>query len=151
MKFKTKLLLMLSFSTLFACESKEESLPIIGTWQLVSAETIEKDTSFSTFNSKVKMIKIINPTHFAFMSHDISAQKDSTSTAPFIAGGGEYTLVDSVYTENLEYFVDKNWENNKFTFTVKIQNDTLIQKGVEKVEKLGVDRIIIEKYVKVKK
>lgn len=149
MKLKTKLMLMLSFSVMLACKNKEENLPIIGTWQLVSAETIEKDTSFSTFNSKVKMIKIINPTHFAFMSHVVNPAKDSTNS--FSAGGGEYTLVDSVYTENLEYFIDKNWENNKFTFTVKIQNDTLIQKGVEKVEKLGVDRIIIEKYVKVKK
>ncbi len=135
-------------STMFACKVKEnESLPIIGTWELVSAETIEKDTSFSTFNSKVKMIKIINPSHFAFLSHPIAKQD---SAIAFIAGGGEYTLVDSVYTENLEYFVDKNWENNKFSFVVKIQNDTLIQKGVEKLEKLGVDRVIVEKYIRVK-
>jgi len=33
---------------------------------------------------------------------------------------------------------------------VKIKNDTLIQKGIEKVEKLGVDRIIVEKYVREK-
>ena len=30
----------------------------------------------------------------------------------------------------------------KFEFVVKIKNDTLIQKGIEKVEKLGIDRII---------
>lgn len=149
MKFKTKLLLMLSFSAIFACKSKEESLPIIGTWQLVSAETIEKDTSFSTFNPKVEMIKIINPTHFAFMSHVVNPAKDSTNS--FSAGGGVYTLVDSVYTEHLDYFVDRNWEHNTFTFNVKIQHDTLIQKGVEKIEKLGIDHVIIEKYVRVKK
>ncbi|MEA5260775.1 hypothetical protein VB264_23450 [Arcicella aquatica] len=149
MKLTTSIILGgLLCSTMFACKVKEkESLPIIGTWELVSAETIEKDTSFSTFNSKVKMIKIINPSHFAFLSHPI-AKQDSAIT--FIAGGGEYTLVDSVYTENLEYFVDKNWENNKFSFVVKIQNDTLMQKGVEKLEKLGIDRIIVEKYIRVK-
>lgn len=149
MKLKTKLMLKLSFSAILACQPKEKENPLIGTWQLVSAETIEKDTSFSTFNSKVKMIKIINPTHFAFMSHVVNPAKDSTNS--FSAGGGEYTLVDSVYTENLQYFIDKNWENNKFTFTVKIQNDTLIQKGIEKIEKLGIDHVIVEKYVKVKK
>ncbi|MEA5401907.1 hypothetical protein VB776_03195 [Arcicella sp. DC2W] len=149
MKLKTKLMLMLSFSAILACQPKEKENPLIGTWQLVSAETIEKDTSFSTFNPKVQMIKIINPTHFAFMSHVVNPAKDSTNS--FSAGGGEYTLVDSVYTENLQYFIDKNWENNKFTFTVKIQNDTLIQKGIEKIEKLGIDHVIIEKYVKVKK
>ena len=30
------------------------------------------------------------------------------------------------------------------------KNDTLTQKGVEKLEKLGIDRIIVEKYKKVK-
>ncbi|MBB6002116.1 hypothetical protein [Arcicella rosea] len=148
MKHKKLLLLILFFSAMLACNKKEESLPIIGTWQLVSAETIEKDTSFSTFNPKVKMIKIINPTHFAFMSHVVNPPKDSTNS--FTAGGGAYTLVDSVYIEHLDYFVDKNWEHNTFTFNVKIQHDTLIQKGVEKIEKLGIDHVIVEKYVRVK-
>ena len=39
------------------------------------------------------------------------------------------------------------WENHKFEFVVKIQNDTLVQKGVEKLEKLGIDRIIVEKFL----
>ena len=94
------------------------------------------------------MIKIINQTHFAFLNHDLNNGKDS-ATAAFTAGGGTYTLADSVYTEHLDYFVDRQWENNKFEFVVKIVNDTLIQKGIEKVEKLGVDHIIIEKYKRV--
>lgn len=130
-------------------EKKQNQLPLIGTWELISATSTEKDSTVSTFNPKVKMIKIINPTHFAFLSHDINMGKD-TSRAPFIAGGGTYTLVDSVYIEHLDFFIDKNWENNKFEFVVKIQNDTLIQKGIEKVEKLGVDHIIVEKYKRVK-
>ena len=126
-------------------EKKQNQLPLIGTWELISATSTEKDSTVSTFNPKVKMIKIINPTHFAFLSHDLNMGKD-TATAAFIAGGGTYILVDSVYTEHLDYFIDRNWENNKFEFVVKIQNDTLIQKGIEKVEKLGVDHIIVEKY-----
>ena len=50
----------------------------------------------------------------------------------------------------LDYFIDRAWENNKFEFVVTISNDTLIQKGIEKVEGLGVDHIIVEKYKRIK-
>lgn len=130
-------------------KKEQESIPLIGTWRLVSATSTEKDSTFSTFNPKTKMIKIINDSHFAFFNHDLNNGKDSTN-AVFFGGGGTYTLKDSVYKENLEYFNNRQWENNSFEFVVKIKNDTLIQKGVEKIEKLGVDRIIIEKYVKEK-
>jgi hypothetical protein len=131
-----------------ACE-KQSTSSLEGTWQLISATSTEKDSTFSTFNPKVKMIKIINDSHFAFLSHDITGAKDSTRAA-YTAGGGTYTLKDSLYSENLEYFIDPQWENHKFEFVVKIQNDTLVQKGVEKLEKLGIDRVIVEKYVRLK-
>ncbi|ULQ50879.1 hypothetical protein [Flavihumibacter fluvii] len=129
--------------------SEKVQLPIIGTWELISATSTSGDTTTSTFNPKLKMIKIINPTHFAFLSHDISGAKDSTAI-PFSGGGGPYTLVDSVYTEHLDYFTTKEWEGGKFEFVVKISGDTLIQNGVEKVEKLGIDHIIVEKYKRIK-
>lgn len=132
-----------------SCNSEKKQNPIEGTWRLISAETTEKDSTFSTFNSKLKMIKIINETHFAFFNHDLHNGKDSTN-AVFFGGGGKYTLKDSTYTENLEFFNNRQWENNKFEFTVKVQNDTLTQKGVEKIEKLGINRIITEKYVREK-
>lgn len=131
-----------------SCTKKESQPPIVGTWELVSATTIEKDTSFSTFDPTHKMIKIINPTHFAFLNHSLDRSKDSSATA-FNAGGGSYTLADSTYTEHLDYFTDKEWEGHKFEFVVKLSGDTLVQKGVEKVEKLGIDRVIIEKYKRV--
>ncbi|MFH6999822.1 hypothetical protein ACHRVZ_18005 [Flavobacterium sp. FlaQc-57] len=142
---------IIAFVLLVSCESKKEStsIPLTGTWRLISAETTEKDSTFSTFNPKTKMIKIINDTHFAFFNHDLNNGKDSTN-AVFFGGGGKYTLKDSTYTENLEFFNNRQWENNKFEFTVKIKNDTLIQKGIEKVEKLGINRIITEKYVREK-
>lgn len=150
MKFKSVLFLTALVSTFYSCQQKPADTPIIGTWELISASTSEKDTTFSTFNPNVKMIKIINPTHFAFMSHDRRAGKSKDSTAAFTAGGGKYTLADSVYTEHLEYFVDPAWENHNFEFVVKITGDTLVQKGVEKLEKLGIDRVITEKYIRVK-
>lgn len=128
---------------------KQAPLSLIGTWELISATSTEKESTISTFNPKVKMIKIINPTHFAFFSHDLKNGKDST-TASFVAGAGSYTLVDSNYTEHLEYFINREWENNKFEFVVTIINDTLIQKGIEKIEKLGVDHVIVEKYKRIK-
>ena len=68
----------------------------------------------------------------------------------FSAGGGNYTLKDSLYTEHLQYCNDRQWEGNNFEFTVTINNDTLIQKGLEKIDSLGVNRMNIEKYLRVK-
>ena len=146
--------LILSFISVLiivaSCVTNQKQKPpvIVGTWQLISSTSTENGNTSSTFNPKVKMIKIINPTHFAFFSHDLNNGKDS-ATATFIAGGGTYTLADSIYTEHLDYFVDRQWENNKFEFVIKIKNDTLIQQGIEKVEKLGVDHVIVEKYKRV--
>ena len=149
---KLPLALLLTVTILTSCgekADKQKPLPLVGTWQLISATSTEKDSTFSTFNPNNKMIKIITPTHFAFFNHDLTQGKDST-TATFAGGGGEYTLVDSVYTEHLQYFNLREWENHKFEFVVKIHNDTLTQSGVEKLEKLGIDRVIVEKYVRVK-
>jgi hypothetical protein len=142
------LLCSLAFSAaFFSCKPTPTANPLIGTWELVSATSTEKDATHSTFDPTHKMIKIINATHFAFLNHAVS--KDDSSATRFSGGGGTYTLSDSTYTENLEYFTDKAWENNKFSFVVKVDGDTLVQKGVEKVEKLGIDRVIVEKYKRV--
>jgi hypothetical protein len=129
-------------------KTQQNKFPLIGTWELISATKTENNSTSSTFDSKVKMIKIINPTHFSFFQHDLTMGKEPNPK--FTAGAGKYTLVNDIYTEYLEYFINREWENNTFEFKVSIQNDTLTQKGVEKVEKLGVDRIIVEKYKRVK-
>ncbi|MCK8493346.1 hypothetical protein M0L20_15875 [Spirosoma sp. RP8] len=148
MKNNCLLFLGIALSTLYGCATKQSDTPIQGTWELVSATATEKDSTYSTFDPKRKMIKILNPTHFAFLNHDISGQNDSSATR-FSAGGGKYTFTDSTYTEYLDYYSDKAWENNKFEFVVKLSGDTLVQKGVEKVEKLGIDRVIVETYKRV--
>ena len=94
------------------------------------------------------MIKVLNATHFAFLNHDLNQGKDTT--ASFIAGGGTYTLVGDQYTENLEYCSAREWEGRAFKFSVTLQNDTLVQQGIEKLEDIGVERLNIEKYVRVK-
>lgn len=136
---------------LLACQQPATTvkLPLGGTWQLVAATSTEKDSTKSTFNPDVKMIKMINGTHFAFFSHDLNQGKDS-SKAQFSAGGGTYELKDSTYTEHLEFFNQRQWEGGTFQFTIRINADTLVQEGIEKVEKLGIDHIIRETYVRVK-
>lgn len=121
---------------------------IIGTWKLLTGTTIEKgDTAMTDYTKNMSFIKIINDSHFAFLQHDLNKGKDSSV---FVAGGGSYSLMDSTYTEHLQYCSAREWEGNDFSFTVSISNDTLIQKGIEKVESAGVNRINIEKYIKIK-
>jgi hypothetical protein len=129
--------------------SKSTELPLIGTWQLVTATLIEKgDTTVTDYTGKISFIKIINDSHFAFLQHDRNKGKDSS--AVFVAGGGSYSLKDSTYTEHLEYCSARDWEGHDFTFAIEIKNDTLVQRGIEKVESAGIDRINIEKYSRVK-
>ena len=124
--------------------------PITGTWQLITGTLIEKgDTTVTHYNKNTSFIKIINDTHFSFLQHDLNKGKDSS--AVFVAGGGSYSIKDSLYTEHLEYCSARNWEGNDFPFIIQIRNDTLVQSGVEKIESENVNRINIEKYVRVKK
>ena len=128
---------------------RSKAIPITGTWQLLNGTLVEKgDTTVTDYTKKMSFIKIINDTHFAFLQHDLNKGKDS---AVFVAGGGSYSIKDSLYTEHLQYCSAREWEGNDFTFTITIKNDTLTQSGIEKVDSAGVNRINIEKYVRVKK
>jgi len=154
---KTKLLLFIIVTSFLSCSEKNQEkasnpaqLPIVGTWQLLTGTLIEKgDTVVTDYTKNRSFVKIINDTHFAFLQHDLKKGKDST--AVFSSGGGTYSLKDSLYTERLAYCSDRAWEGNDFKFTITLKNDTLIQHGVEKVESAGVNRVNIEKYVRVKK
>ena len=117
-----------------------------GTWKLLSGTLIEKgDTIVTDYTKDRSFIKIINDSHFAFLNHTL--RKDTTD---FSAGGGTYSLSGNTYTEQLEYCSAKEWEGHDFSFTVAITGDTLIQSGVEKIENEGINRVNIEKYIRVK-
>ena len=149
---KIKIILATTAMILFSCNGKVEvSKPTLaGTWRLIKGTLIEKqDTIVTDYTKNLSFIKIINDTHFAFLQHDL--KKGVDSGAVFVAGGGRYSLSDSSYTEHLEYCSARNWEGNDFTFTISMKADTLIIRGVEKVEGTGIDRVNIEKYVRVKK
>ena len=146
----TLLLFAGSLSLLVSCTMQSPSkIRLNGTWRLVSGTTITKGVSTVTdYTKDSKFIKIINDDHFAFLKHDINSPKDSSNH--FDAGGGAYTLDGDKYTEHLDFYSDRNWEGKPFQFTVSISNDTLTQRGQEKVEGAGVDREIIERYVREK-
>ena len=157
MKIETRLVLFVAMSMLLSCAGKTSNdapaqplMPIAGTWRLVTGTLIEKgNTTVTDYTKKQSFIKIINDSHFAFLQHDLTKGKDSA--AVFAAGGGRYSLKDSSYTEHLEYCSAREWEGNDFTFTIIIKNDTLVQKGVEKVAGTDINRVNTEIYVRVKK
>ena len=145
---KTKGLIAIITVTLMSCTVKESEVSINGTWKLITGMLIENgDTVVTDYTKNVSFIKIINKTHFAFLLHDLNSGKDST--AVFTAGGGRYTLDNDIYTEHLEYCTAREWEGNDFSFTVRVRADSLVQTGIEKIEGLGVDRLNIEKYVRI--
>jgi hypothetical protein len=146
--------LVLLATTLSACAPQAThqtpaALPLVGTWKLIRATHIEKGDTVVTDKTKgVSFIKIINDTHFAFLQHGLAK---ASSPADFVAGGGRYTLADSLYTEQLDYCSARDWEGNAFAFTVSIKGDTLVQRGIEKVASAGVNRVNIEQYVRLRK
>ncbi|RYY15558.1 MAG: hypothetical protein EOO04_28435 [Chitinophagaceae bacterium] len=153
---KSSKLVLIAIIFIVSCESpstpgieSSAAIPLTGSWKLFNGTLIEKgDTVTTDYTKNTSFIKIINNTHFAFLQHDLQKGKDST--AAFSAGGGKYTLKDSVYTEHLEYCTAREWEGHDFTFNIHISNDTLVQRGVEIVESAGINRINIEKYTRVK-
>jgi len=153
---RINLAVVLATAMLFSCnnnstksETKDQKLPIEGTWQLLQGTLTEKGKATVTdYTKDQKFIKVINGDHFSFMDHDLTKGKQPKPI--FSSGGGKYTLNGDKYTEYLEYCNEREWENNKFDFTVTIKNDTLIQQGIEKIDSLGVNRVNVEKYIRVK-
>lgn len=121
---------------------------IIGSWKLLTGKIIQgKDTTVTDYTANQELIKIINPTHFAFLRHDLG--KDSTKI--FVSGGGECEINDSIYTEHLDFCNYREWENNTFSFQYSVSKDTLITIGKEEVKELNVNRLNIERYVRLQR
>jgi len=155
MQIKLGLILIAAFSlsndvTTKLGNQQQTAIALPGTWELISGTTITKgDSLVVDYTKNQRMIKIINKTHFAFLRHDLG--KGKSPDAVFESGGGSYTLVGDKYTEYLEYCNLREWEGKKFQFTIAIKKDTLIQRGIEKVEEAGINREIIERYRRVQK
>jgi hypothetical protein len=148
-----KILTLVSIIILFAACTKTKQQPsispIIGTWKLLKGKVSSpKDTVVTDYTVGQEMIKIITPTHFAFMRHNLPGGKDST--ASYSAGGGRVQIKGNKYTEHLDYFNLREWENHSFDFSYEIHADTLVTIGVEKLEKLGIEQLNEETYIKIR-
>jgi len=153
MRIKNVIPLIASGIIALSCNEKQEvsnhmSSSFVGTWQLVSGTIIEKgDTTVTYYTKDRSFIKVINDSHFAFLLHDLHA---GDSSAIYGSGGGRYDLVDSTYTEHLEYCNDRQWEGHDFTFIIAIKGDTLVQRGIEEIKSANINRLNIEKYFRLK-
>ncbi len=138
--------LLLAIPMLFLNCNTQKEQGLVGTWELISAKTITKDSVFSSVRVNERMIKILNESHFSFLRHDTNKGKDST--AVYVAGGGRYSYKNGVYIEYLDYLNFREWEGKVFEFKASVKNDTLTITGTEEVEELGVNHQIIEVYKK---
>lgn len=152
--FNKRTLGLLLFGLLASCQPKDEldstSIhKLEGTWKLLYGMTIEEgDTTYTDYTAGQESFKMLNDSNFAFFRHDLNHGKDSL--AVFVSGGGKYTFREGKYTEHLDYCNFREWEGLTFEFNLKIGADTLVQKGIERIEELGVDREIWEYYLRVK-
>ncbi|PYF72578.1 hypothetical protein [Pedobacter nutrimenti] len=129
-------------------KEKTKSL-LSGTWKLISAQTIKgKDTLLTYPVPGQQMIKMFNESHFSFVKHDLN--KGKGPNAVFDSGAGTYTLSGEDYQEHLTFCSYRDWENRDFKFKLQFKNDTLIQKGIEKIDSLKVNHEIIEVYTRIR-
>ena len=154
---KLKNLPLLLILALCACNQPKanhqstDRQPIAGTWQLLTDRIITKGDTVNTFpvkGSSQGMIKMYNGTHFAFFMHDTSHGK--VKTPVYDTGAGTYKLTGTDYSEHLEYCNYRDWENRDFKFKLTIRNDTLTQRGIERIDSLKVNHEIVETYVRIK-
>lgn len=130
---------------LLNCTNKPHVKPpneLIGTWKMVYAEIKENDSLKVKNLSSTNFIKIINASHFSFFNQDKGSSKN------FYGGAGTYTLNGEHYIEKLSYTSLDAVRDHEFRFRIQIKGDTLIQSGLEEVKAAGINREIIEKYIK---
>ncbi|AMP97859.1 hypothetical protein AY601_0918 [Pedobacter cryoconitis] len=152
---KFQFLLLAGLTSLAACTDKNPpstaltNQSIAGTWKLVSSKVTRGAKTEITYPVKgQEMIKLFNGTHFAFFKHDLA--KGAVPVPVYDAGAGTFSLKGDQYQEHLEYCNYRNWENRDFKFTLTLKNDTITQKGIEKIDSLNINQEIVEIYTKIK-
>jgi hypothetical protein len=94
---------------------------LLGSWQLISFLPDEGDSSkWQQYPSTILYQKHITPTHFTWFKFDTA--KDQLLGI----GGGTYTIVDDVYTENIDFFlpVGSSELGQSIPFDVEFEGDT---------------------------
>jgi hypothetical protein len=145
-------IVMMAFA-LVSCGEKapvtSPALPLNGTWKLMYSKMIENGDTLDTYPVPgQEMIKLFNGSHFAFFKHDL--RKGSDSTAIYESGAGTYQLEGNKYEEHLQYCNYREWEDRHFSFTLDLSGDTLVQRGIEKIDSLHVNHEIVEAYIRLR-
>lgn len=100
--------------------------PLIGTWEMVSIKGINAEgEKFSIDTSSVREVKIITPTHYMLIAHDV--QGDSLVFNRSYAG--TIKLDGNRYIEYPTQASVQIFENVKTDFTWKIEGDKFTQAG----------------------
>ena len=100
--------------------------PLIGTWEMVSIKGISANgEKFSIDTSSVREVKIITPTHYMLIAHDV--QKDSLVFNRSYAG--TIKIDGNKYIEYPTQASVQIFDNVKTDFTWKIEGDKFTQAG----------------------
>ncbi len=113
---------LLTSSPLSAEPPSSEQL--IGTWQLVSRRYGDAKEWENVPDSETK-VKVINPTHFAWVSYESATGKVQS------VAGGTFTLAGTTYTEVIEYGDEEmiTVRGEKQEFQLDLKGDKLEQDG----------------------
>lgn len=98
--------------------------PLEGTWELVSGVYTNAEGSVTKVDaSQVRAIKVLNPTHFAFLTV-------SAADGKFIrAGGGPYRIEGARYSETVRYASAPTMIDETYDFSYTVDGDTWHHSG----------------------
>ncbi|MDF9798078.1 hypothetical protein OKW21_003341 [Catalinimonas alkaloidigena] len=123
---KTQILLMLTLLLSFCIQLVAQQHPLVGTWQMISSKVIDVDgNEILQDNSNAREIKIITPTHFMFIAHDI--KDDSLIFKGSIAG--TVNVEGDRYIESPIYSSAEEYNHFKTNFSWQVDGDQFIQRG----------------------
>ncbi len=126
----------LSISLVFilsACASMgtgaSASNPLQGTWELVSSRMTRGDSVMEMRSPTLRSIKVINATHFSFIT--------TRESGEFVrSAAGPYTVSGNQYTENTQASSAPGMRNQSYTFTYRVEGDLWYYSGSVSTTKL---------------
>ena len=111
---------------LVVCIQATAQHPLLGTWEMVSIKGINAaGEKFSEDTSTVREVKIITPTHYILIAHDVEG--DSLAFNRCYAGAVEFD--DTKYNETPLISSVPIFDNVKTDLTWKVDGDKFIQAG----------------------
>ena len=123
---KTRLMLPFLLFATAACYAQLPATELEGSWEYISRRMVYADTVVTEDLFAGPSYKILNSTHFAFGRQTIA---DGEAQNDVFAGGGRYTVVDSVYTETIEYHSTAGLVGQKVVFKSRIEGELWFQTG----------------------